>query len=67
MVILQSVYVLADISRGNRQNSVFPSLNILRWDFPGSPVAKTPCSQCRVGGGGLGSIPGQGNRSHVPH
>ena len=32
------------------------------WDFPGGPVAKTPCSQCR----GLGSIPGQGTRSHMP-
>ena len=30
-------------------------------DFPGGPVAKTPCSQCR----GLGSIPGQGTRSHM--
>ena len=27
-------------------------------DFPGGPVAKTPCSQCR----GRGSIPGQGIR-----
>ena len=27
-------------------------------DFPGSPVAKTACSQC--------SGPGQGNRSHMP-
>ena len=32
-----------------------------RWDFPGGPVAKTPCSHCR----GLGSIPGQGTRSHT--
>ena len=32
------------------------------WDFPGDPVAKTPRSQCR----GLGSIPGQGTRSHMP-
>ena len=32
-------------------------------DFPGGPVAKTPCSQCR----GLGSIPGQRDRSHVLH
>ena len=31
------------------------------WDFPGGPVAKTPCSQCR----GLGSIPGQGTK--IPH
>ena len=31
-------------------------------DFSGSPVAKTPCSQCR----GPGSIPGQGTRSHMP-
>ena len=30
-------------------------------DFPGGPVAKTPCSQCR----GLGSIPGQGTRSQM--
>ena len=32
------------------------------WDFPGDPVAKTPRSQCR----GLGSIAGQGTRSHMP-
>ena len=25
------------------------------WEFPGSPVVKTPCFHCR----GLGSIPGQ--------
>ena len=31
-------------------------------DFPGGPVVKTQCSKCR----GLGSIPGQGNRSHRP-
>ena len=31
------------------------------WEFPGGPVAKTPCCQCR----GLGSIPGQGTRSHM--
>ena len=35
-------------------------MQILR-DFPGGPVAKTPCSQCR----GLGSTPGQGTRSHM--
>ena len=29
--------------------------------FPGGPVAKTLHSQCR----GLGSVPGQGTRSHV--
>ena len=29
--------------------------------YPGGPVAKTPCFQCR----GWGSIPGQGTRSHV--
>ena len=33
-----------------------------RRDFPGGPVAKTPHSRCRV----LGSIPGQGSRSHMP-
>ena len=32
------------------------------WDFPGGPVAKTPCSQFR----GLGSTPGQGTTSHMP-
>ena len=32
------------------------------WDFPGGPVAKTPCSQYR----GLGSTPGQGTTSHMP-
>ena len=31
------------------------------WDFLGSPVAKTLCSQSR----GPGSIPGQGTRSHM--
>ena len=30
-------------------------------DFPGGPVAKTPNA------GGLGLIPGQGTRSHLPH
>ena len=30
-------------------------------DFPGGPVAKTLCSQCK----GLGSIPGQGTRAHM--
>ena len=30
--------------------------------FPGSPVAKTPCSQFR----GLSSIPGQGTRFYMP-
>ena len=30
-------------------------------DFPGGPVAKTLCSQCR----GPGSIPGQGTRAHM--
>ena len=33
-----------------------------RRDLPGGPVAKTPHSRCRV----LGSIPGQGSRSHMP-
>ena len=32
------------------------------WDFSGSPVAKTPHSKA----GGLGSLPGQGTRSHMP-
>ena len=31
-------------------------------DFPGGPVAKIPHSQSRD----PGSIPGQGNRSHMP-
>ena len=31
-------------------------------DFPGGPVAKTLCSNA----GGLGLIPGQGTRSHMP-
>ena len=44
-------------------------------DFPGGPVAKTSHSQCKgecwwLGGGGggqwLGSISGQGTRSHMP-
>ena len=29
-------------------------------DFPGGPMAKTPCAQC------LGSNPGPGTRSHMP-
>ena len=32
-----------------------------RWDFPGGPVAKAPCSQER----GPGSISGQGTKSHM--
>ena len=31
-------------------------------DFPGGPVARTLCSQCRD----LGSSPAQGTRSHMP-
>ena len=34
----------------------------LDWNFPGGPVAKTLRSQCK----GPGSIPGWGNRSHMP-
>ena len=33
-------------------------LKLSIWDFPGGPVAKTLCSQCR----GHGSIPGQGTK-----
>ena len=33
------------------------------WDFPGGPVVKTPCSQCR--GCGVGSLVGE-LRSHMP-
>ena len=33
------------------------------WEFPGGPVAKTVCPQCR---GGAVSIFGQGTRSHMP-
>ena len=36
-------------------------VNIDDGDFPGCPVAKTLCSQCR----GPVSIPGQGTRSHM--
>ena len=36
-------------------------LNKELWDFPGGPVAKTPCPLCR----GQGLIPGQGTRSHM--
>ena len=44
----------------------FPALvlspqNPPRGNFPGGPVAKTPPSNAR----GLGSIPGQGTRSHM--
>ena len=38
-------------------NSFIPSWE----DFPGGPVAETPCTNA----GGLGSIPGQGTRSHM--
>ena len=31
-------------------------------NFPGGSVAKTLCFECK----GLGSIPGQGTRSHMP-
>ena len=31
-------------------------------DFPGSPVVKTPCFQCRSGRGNKGSTPGQGTK-----
>ena len=34
----------------------------LSWDFPGGPVAKTPCFQCK----GPGSVPGLGTRSYMP-
>ena len=34
---------------------------IINMDFPGGPMAKIPCSQCR----GLGLIPGQGTRFHM--
>lgn len=32
-------------------------------DFPGSPGAKSPCSQC----GGPRRAPGQGTRTQMPH
>ena len=35
--------------------------NFVHWDFPGGPLVKTPCSQCR----GMGSIPGW--RTKIPH
>jgi len=36
--------------------------NLNSGDFPGGPVAKTPCSQCKV----RQLIPGQATRSNVP-
>ena len=30
-----------------KQNRVCCSLLSKYWDFPGGPLAKTPCSQCR--------------------
>ena len=36
-------------------------LKVPSWDFPGSPVAKTPFPSAV----GLGLIPGQGTRSHM--
>ena len=41
-----------------RDLSLFFSKLFLSWDFPGSPVVKTLCFQCR----GLSSIPSQGTR-----
>ena len=38
------------------------SLEITHGDFPGGPVAKAPCSQCRS----PNSILGQGTRSPMP-
>ena len=38
------------------------SFNKYFLDFPGGPVAKIPCSQCR----GLGVIPGQRTISRIP-
>ena len=35
---------------------------LLPWDFPGSPVVKTPCFQSR----GVGLISGGELRSHMP-
>jgi len=32
-------------------------------DFPGGPVVRTPCP---IAGRGMGSIPSQGTRSHMP-
>ena len=45
------------------QPSILPTVKPKPGDFPGGPVAKAPSSQCR---GPLGSIPGQGTRSHMP-
>ena len=38
------------------------SASTLRRDSPGGPMGKTLNSQCR----GLGSLPGEGTRSHMP-
>ena len=47
-----------------RALSAYPGLGLTApsWDLPGGPEAKTACSLCR----GLGSIPGQGTRCHMP-
>ena len=42
-------------------NTVKLCYKLSYWDFPGGPVAKTPCSQCRGSG-----FPGRGARSHGP-
>ena len=39
----------------------FGWVKLIHGDFPGGPVGKTPCSQCR----GLGSISGRGTRSRM--
>ena len=39
----------------------YTPLKLITVKFLGGPVARIPCSQCRA----LGSIPGQGSRSHM--
>ena len=64
--LLAMLLIHVDLKERERQRGVFglTSEESLRtWgDFPGGPVAKTLHSQCR----GLGSVPGQGTRSHMP-
>ena len=54
--------LLLDQGLESQMAQLIYSFNKYFLDFPGGPVAKIPCSQCR----GLGVIPGQRTRSHMP-
>ena len=58
---IQSVAMRNSIQLG--EILILPQLKLARKfrDFPGGLMVKIPCSNA----GGLGSIPGQGTRSHM--